>query len=31
MEMVSNSGGETDQEAMDNIELVSHPQGFSPK
>jgi|GEM_PF-4576602 len=31
MEMVSNSGGETDQEAMDNIELVSHPAGFSPK
>jgi len=31
MEMVSNSGGETDQEAMDNIEVVSHPQGFSPK
>lgn len=31
MEMVSNSGGETDQEAMDNIKLVSHPAGFSPK
>ena len=30
MEMVSNSGG-TDQEAMDNIEIVSHPGGFSPK
>src|SRR3569832_1450864 len=30
MEMVSNSGG-TDQEAMDNIKLVSHPSGFSPK
>jgi hypothetical protein len=30
MEMVSNSDG-TDQEAMDNIEIVSHPGGFSPK
>jgi len=31
MEMVSNGGGGVDQEAMDNIEIVSHPQGFSPK
>lgn len=29
MEMVSNGSGATDQEAMDNIEIVSHPQGFS--
>lgn len=31
MEMVSNSSDSTDQEAMDNIEIVSHPGGFSPK
>jgi len=30
MEMVSNEGGSTDKEAMDNIEIVSHPSGFSP-
>jgi hypothetical protein len=31
MEMVSNQGGSTDKEAMDNIEIVSHPSGFSPR
>ena len=30
IELINNSGG-TDIEAMDNIELVSHPAGFSPK
>jgi hypothetical protein len=30
IELINNSGG-TDIEAIDNIELVSHPKGFSPK
>ena len=31
MEMVSNDAATKDQEAIDNIEIVSHPGGFSPK
>ena len=32
MELVTNSGtGPFDQEAIDNIKIVSHPAGFSPK
>lgn len=30
IERINNSGG-TDIEAIDNIERVSHPKGFSPK
>jgi hypothetical protein len=31
MEMVSNDGGSIDKEAIDNVELVSVPKGFSPE
>jgi hypothetical protein len=31
MEMVSNDPSTTDEEAIDNIEIVSMPKGFSPK
>ncbi|MEI9931555.1 MAG: hypothetical protein WDM89_13710 [Rhizomicrobium sp.] len=31
MEMVSNTSGSIDQEAIDNIMIVSHPSGFSIK
>jgi hypothetical protein len=31
MEMVSNGSDFKDEEAIDNIEIVSHPSGFSPK